>query len=112
MRVALIGAAAMCHHRGIELLPKFTAQLGDPAFSIFREFLRGGAILDRIYCLARVILEIAQHALQFLLHLTDLCLLLLTAFRREMSPLFLQLFFSPSQLEALTFRLAQLLLQP
>ncbi len=74
----------MGHYGGIELLAKLAAQLGDAALRVFRELLRGHAILHGVDRFAGVIFEIAQQAVEFFLHLADFGLLLLSALGGEM----------------------------
>ena len=80
MRIALVRASTVGYDCRIKLFAKFTAQLADAAFGIFGELLRRCPILDSIYRLACVIFEIAQQALQLLLHFSDFGLLLFLAF--------------------------------
>src|SRR5437879_7077895 len=75
MRIALIRASRVRYDRRVELFAKFAAQLGNAALGVFRKLLCSRAILDGVDCFAGVILEVAQHALEFLLHLAHFGLL-------------------------------------
>ena len=89
--IAGVGAGAVRHDGGIELLAEFAAHLGDAALGVFRQLQCLRAVLNRVHGLARAILEVAQHAVQLLLQLAHLLALLLAAFRREMIALARQL---------------------
>src|SRR5437899_12407663 len=75
VRIALIRASRVRYDRRVELFAKFAAQLGNAALGVFRKLLCSRAILDGVDCFAGVILEVAQHALEFLLHLAHFGLL-------------------------------------
>ena len=84
VRIAGIGPGGMRHHGGIELLAEFAAHLGNAALSVFRKLQRLRAVLHGIDGFAGPVLEIAQHAFQFLLHLAQLFTLFLAAFDGKM----------------------------
>src|SRR5579863_6092828 len=78
--IALIGSCGMRDDRSIELLPEFAAKLGDAALGVFGKLLRGSSILNGVDGLAGVILKIAEHAVELLLHVADFGLLFLFSF--------------------------------
>ena len=86
--IVAVGAAGVGNDRGVELLAEFSAQFGDSPLRLFRDFLRGGAVLNGVDRLPRVILEVAQQAFQLLLHLLYFGLLVSFALgdrRRDLS---------------------------
>ena len=108
VRIALIRAGRVRHDRGVKLLAKFAAQLGNAALGVFGELLCGGAILNGVDRFARVILEVACRTLSsfFSISRTLACWSFFpSAARRRF--LALQFLLASAQAQTLGFRLAQ-----
>ena len=88
--VSVIGTSRVGDDGGVELLAEFAAHFRDAALGVFRELLRGGAVLDCIDSLARVIFEVFEEAVELLLHLANLELLFAFALGGELRFLFFQ----------------------
>src|SRR5258705_412003 len=80
---------------------------GNAALGVFRKLLCSGPMLNCIHGLAGVVLKIAEHGFELLLHLTDFDLLLLLALRGQARRLFFQFLFTSSQAQALRSGFAQ-----
>ena len=105
--IALIGTRAVRDDGGVELLAKIAAQLGNAAFGVFRELLRRCPLLDSIDRLARMILKIAEQALQLLFHFFDFGLLVLSTLGGESRPLAFNFLLPSLQPETFGFSFAQ-----
>ena len=93
VRVSAIRAGRVRDHRRVELLPEFTPHLRDTALRLFGQLLCGGALLNGVDRLPRVIFEIPEKALEFFLHLANFGLLFFLTFDRQAGFFSLQFLF-------------------
>ena len=91
--IAPVCARTVCDYGRVELLAKIAAELSNAAFGIFRELLRRCPLLDGVDRLARMILKIAEQALQLLFHFFDFGLLVFSALGGKSRLLALDFFF-------------------
>src|SRR5579863_4771895 len=105
--IALIGSGGVGNDGSIELLTEFAAQLGDAALGVFGKLLRSSSILNGTDGLAGMILKIAKHAVELLLHVPDFRLLFLFSFGSQALFFPLDILFALAQARAFCFGFAQ-----